>query len=770
MSKRLIFPQQYGERKKAKLNISVSDHNFPLSQSSVSNKDQNDNWGDDNDDEMLLLASQACEEAFKDPNLSILPNYSMCMQPSSTSTQIGEPQPSSSSSSHFQKTSLHSFKKPVCSPLSIVSTKLKDKYERISSPLPGLSKVCKSGGVNVMDDVIINDKCEGQNSEYIYRQLLELQEENKKLKTENGKLLDNCMTKEGEASILRTQLKTCQATVDNVRLEKIKVQEKAQMEWSVKSTAAKNQLDDLKTQLEFKNLEIIKMKEKCQMLESQKVKLTQVLVPTNDISMSQSHNNSIHLNNDSKIMSRKVKTASNSVQTDDKSYFLKINIPQREELSKLCEILPLIMEPTESQFSILDYNEKLKLSPNIQNKCRIFSTFHRLPTTASASKGVRRKNMHLNCIYEDLSYIATCKDKYLEKYICIFKVAKEVINDVQLELDTVHQRMTTAFQKEMDEKYDDVTSKMLTVEKRDLLRGRALYKEEQALLARRLTAILAYILEHSAHKNVITHLLEQDESNVVHTQTHSIINDINGICSLLEKTSCAILYSGFLLSITHLIEIIHKHTDKQLILQILKTIITSRPMPFVSCHIVKLLTSVCATTENFGQFCINGDSMDYDQDPCVLQILLKQIEAAMKCIGKQQLLKQAVENTQYIILLYSYLNPPTTCSDSQKQNCNCQLVLMQVLVYALRICSNFLDSHDCGEEGAVQRVLALAARGAGAAAAAGAAEGQLLLLCQRAPGNILSEITSTLLTVEEEPQSYSTNAWLGALETLAIAD
>lgn len=200
---------------------------------------------------MLLLASQACEEAFKDPNLSILPNYSMCMQPSSTSTQIGEPQPSSSSSSHF------SFKKPVSSPLSMVSTKLKDKYERISSPLPGLSKVCKSSNVNISDDVIINDKCEGQNSEYIYRQLLELQEENKKLKTENGKLLDNCMTKEGEASILRTQLKTCQATVDNVRLEKIKAQEKAQMEWSDKLTAANNQLHDLRTQLDFKVIIIV---------------------------------------------------------------------------------------------------------------------------------------------------------------------------------------------------------------------------------------------------------------------------------------------------------------------------------------------------------------------------------------------------------------------------------------------------------------------------------------------------------------------------------
>lgn len=31
MSKR-FFPQQYGDRKKAKLDVTISDHNFPLSQ------------------------------------------------------------------------------------------------------------------------------------------------------------------------------------------------------------------------------------------------------------------------------------------------------------------------------------------------------------------------------------------------------------------------------------------------------------------------------------------------------------------------------------------------------------------------------------------------------------------------------------------------------------------------------------------------------------------------------------------------------------------
>lgn len=205
-----------------------------------------DNWGDDNDDEILLLASQACEEAY---NETSLPDYSMFMQPGSSSTQICDPGPSTS------KTSF-TFKKPSSAPPNAISTSLKDKCNRISSPLPGMSsKVIPKVDehINLTDDLIFNDKIyKGQDSNYVYRQLLQLQEENAKLKSENGKLLEKCVTKEGEASILRTQLKTCQVSVDNARLERIKAQEKVQMEWTEKLKVANDQMQDLRTQLDFK--------------------------------------------------------------------------------------------------------------------------------------------------------------------------------------------------------------------------------------------------------------------------------------------------------------------------------------------------------------------------------------------------------------------------------------------------------------------------------------------------------------------------------------
>lgn len=152
---------------------------------------QGDTWGDENDDEILLLASQACEQAYN-KDTSLLPDYSLCMQPGTTSTQY-DPGPSTSKASFM-------FKKPSAIPSNIVSTNLKDKCSRISSPLPGISSkvTTKVNEINLSDELIFNDKVYKGDADYVYKQLLQFQEENAKLKSENGKLLEKCVTKEGK--------------------------------------------------------------------------------------------------------------------------------------------------------------------------------------------------------------------------------------------------------------------------------------------------------------------------------------------------------------------------------------------------------------------------------------------------------------------------------------------------------------------------------------------------------------------------------------------
>lgn len=52
--------------------------------------------------------------------------------------------------------------------------------------------------MNISDDLIFNDKMYTGDADYVYKQLLQIQEENAKLKSENGKLLEKCVTKEGK--------------------------------------------------------------------------------------------------------------------------------------------------------------------------------------------------------------------------------------------------------------------------------------------------------------------------------------------------------------------------------------------------------------------------------------------------------------------------------------------------------------------------------------------------------------------------------------------
>ncbi|XP_061717582.1 uncharacterized protein LOC133525311 [Cydia pomonella] len=660
MSKR-FFPQQPGERKKAKLDITISDHNFPLSQNAAANNDF-DNWGDDNDDEMLLMASQACEQAYG--NNTTLPDFSLCMQPGATSTQMfPEPGPSKE----------FTFKKPTANSPHLTSTHLKDKCTRISSPLPGMSSKVISNGETMKynDDLIYNDKVyKGQDPDHVYRQLLQLQEENAKLKSENGKLMDKCVTKEGEASILRTQLKSCQVAVDNARMEKIKAQEKVQMEWTEKLGAVNGQMHDLRTQLDFKNLEIISIKERCRMLESTKVKLTQVTVPSNEISSSHRHNNMSFNHN---LSQRRVKTSSAAAQTDSKAHFLKLHKSHKSATPNLTSLLPAILEPTTEQPSLLDCNEKLQTDlDQTQRPCRVFSTFHRVP----ANRVLRQRggNMSVGCIHEDLTSIAN-GENVAEKLDKIVKATCAVLTQVQQQLKEVQSRMTTAFQRDMDQRYIDVSGTFVPVTKRMLLSGRALYKEEQGILARRMVATIAFLLDRAT--NIVP---KEQAKKMTQSVTDGILHVLSDVCSLLDSTSCATLYNGLLYS-----------TALLPLRALLKPLIACRPMPSVSCRILRVLRrtqeGVCGGSGSMRMDLEQGVLL-YKKDSCHLHVLLKQIEVALKCIEKQNLVSEALSTAQDLLGFYTNYarhNP-------QENRCDCQLVLVQVLVYALRICSLMLKA------------------------------------------------------------------------------
>lgn len=95
-------------------------------------------------------------------------------------------------------------------------------------------------------------------------------------------------------------------------------------------------------------------------------------------------------------------------------------------------ILPYILEPsTNQQHSILDYNEKLQKTTDLsQNKCRIYSTFHRLPTTPVPKDMIKNKVV-LSSVYEDVTSVfigegASIEEKYFNVSLGDFLMERSI--------------------------------------------------------------------------------------------------------------------------------------------------------------------------------------------------------------------------------------------------------------------------------------------------------------------------------------------------------
>lgn len=79
----------------------------------------------------------------------------------------------------------------------------------------------------------------------------EYAKELEKLKAENKKLLDDFITKEGEAVFLRNQLQQIQLKVENDRLEKARLIEEQENHHRMEINAIYKEKEHLKTQLEL---------------------------------------------------------------------------------------------------------------------------------------------------------------------------------------------------------------------------------------------------------------------------------------------------------------------------------------------------------------------------------------------------------------------------------------------------------------------------------------------------------------------------------------
>lgn len=94
-----------------------------------------------------------------------------------------------------------------------------------------------------------------------------------KLKTENKKLLNDFITKDGETAFLRQQLQQTQLRVENEKLEKMRLIEEQANRHRSEINKIYKEKEQLKTRLELQNLEIGNLQERYKLLESGNIKL-----------------------------------------------------------------------------------------------------------------------------------------------------------------------------------------------------------------------------------------------------------------------------------------------------------------------------------------------------------------------------------------------------------------------------------------------------------------------------------------------------------------
>uniref|UniRef100_S4NNQ7 Uncharacterized protein n=1 Tax=Pararge aegeria TaxID=116150 RepID=S4NNQ7_9NEOP len=187
--------------------------------------------------------------------------------------------------------------------------------------------------------------------------------------------------------------------------------------------------------------------------------------------------------------------------------------------------------------------------------------------------------------------------------------------------------------------------------------------------------------------------------------------------------------------------------------------------------------------------------MDYDQgvllyrkDSCILQVMLKQIEGVLKCVQRARNVEHALYNTRNLISLYNSISYKDTGSQQEKHRCDCQIVLMQVIVYGLNVCANMLNTGKLTDtqtdilgvcRSGVQVLYQYAIRDVEFASQLGHNEGHLLELCEILKGfehadiysSMLSEITSTFQAAsEDQPTHYHRQAWLSSFQNCTMTD
>ncbi|XP_031841815.1 mutagen-sensitive 304 isoform X2 [Nomia melanderi] len=486
-----------------------------------------------------------------------------------------------------------------------------------------------------------------------------------KLKLENKKLLNDFITKEGEAVFLRNQLQQTQLRAETDKLEKIRLIEELENQHRTEINTICKEKEHLKTQLELQTFEVGNLMERCKLLETGNVKLTDPRAINLNTFMNKSKfNSSMNRTLISTTKPRKAKDSCVQATIQDKtSYFLKTWSPYYP----LKNISKLIYDTPQPEKSIINIQMIEKTGrrnlPILQEEdtCRIFE---KPELGKPVTTMIDDKKLTTEFIIPEIAALQNKTDSELESENSIrimnklISTARELILNVITILQTIFQAMRNDDIRDMNDIYFSDLYLNSDFNGKSVCDANAWHDCERGVEVRRVFGIISYVTLESTYLSKYiagkTPLLT-DRDTSYHSYSRQMVRyntwlekgqDFEMLKLILQfvvlvgSTRRAHQFSGLMCAIMMIVYNVYKKVGycslgMEYVYQIFKEIVFCRPLPYCYSFLSNIMLIFTKSATYLRKLCVNSEltavnnwkgSLHFTPDACPLQIFLAQVE------------------------------------------------------------------------------------------------------------------------------------------------
>ncbi|XP_071643298.1 uncharacterized protein Mus304 isoform X4 [Temnothorax longispinosus] len=548
-----------------------------------------------------------------------------------------------------------------------------------------------------------------------------------KLKTENKKLLNDFITKDGETAFLRQQLQQTQLRIENEKLEKMRLIEEQANRHRSEINKIYKEKEQLKTQLELQDLEIGNLQERCKLLESGNIKLKEPQMLYMNTSVDKCKytpiNRATNINKNLKVKEAYVQ-ANVYKKSDYQLKTYNTYIP----LARISELIFGASLPEKSIVNIKVIEKTGRRNLPILQEEETFRIFENPELVKPIVTTVNGKRLTTEFVLLEITAIERRVNTEIESERCIPIINKlvlttrELILNVITVLETIFQAMKNDDIRDMNDLYFSMVYKDHNICIKSECEADAWHEGERGVEARRLLGILSYIsIESSYLSNYIAGksqlLTRSDECYNHYLQQMTRYNTwskkgyefemleiILECVTLIERVRRSHQFTGLINAIIKLLCNVQQkvgYCDKGLeyIYLIFKELVFSRPLSLCYVSLANFIMVFSKCNVFISKLCTNSQLitikrwkgvLHFTPDACVLQIYMAQVEHFYPDFFT------AVNMTYALISsVWHLLQKNNLLRSESSESCNCYTKLLRFIINMLKKCSeNKLDIID----------------------------------------------------------------------------